>query len=249
LLRSGKSGAAASVVSVLKRLIKEIHKRIRGKIEIEVRGDSGFSLPALYDFCEEKKFKYIIGFIRNSRLEEEVEELVEASRKAYDQEKVKQRRFMEFAYRAKSWNQSRRMIAKVEVQQRGLNRRFVITNHSDQSAQELYDHYVQRGQMENYIKGFKKDLSMDRLSCHCFLANQFRLFLHALAYQLFLRLRDYLEGTLWKNLEIETLRRRMIKIGARIQQTTRRIWIHCSSAYPEQDTFLTLLRRICPDTS
>ena len=90
---------------------------------------------------------------------------------------------------------------------------------------------------------------MDRLSCHRFLANQFRLLLHALAYQLFLRLRDYLEGTPWQNLEIETLRRRLIKVGARIRQTTRRIWIHCSSAYPEQDTFLLVLRRICPDTS
>jgi hypothetical protein len=249
LLRAGNLGAARSVVAVLKRLLREIQRRIPWAIEIEIRGDSGFATPDLYEFCEEKKWKYVIGFPRNSRLEREIEEFVQECTEAYQKEGKKQRKFMEFAYRAKSWDRSRRMVAKVEVQELGLNRRFVVTNHCDQTAEELYDHYIQRGQMENYIKVFKKDLAMDRLSCHRFLANQFRLFLHALAYQLFLRLRDYLEGTPWKNLEIETLRRRMIKIGARIKQTTRRIWIHCSSAYPEQETFLMVLRRICPDTS
>jgi hypothetical protein len=92
---------------------------------------------------------------------------------------------------------------------------------------------------------FKKDLAMDRLSCHRFIANQFRLLLHGLAYQLFLALRDYLEGTAWDQLEIETLRRRVLKLGARIRQTTRRIWIHCSSSYPEPETFLLVLQRIC----
>jgi len=249
LLRAGNRGAAHSVVAVLKRLIQEIRKRIAGPIEIEIRGDSGFATPALYEFCEGLQLKYVIGFSRNVRLEREIVELVEVSTEAYRQEGTKQRRFREFAYRAGSWDRSRRIVAKVEVQELGLNRRFVVTSHSGQSAQQLYDHYVQRGQMENYIKAFKKDLSMDRLSCHRFLANQFRLFLHALAYQLFLRFRDYLEGTPWKNLEIETLRRRIVKIGARIKQTTRRIWIHCSSAYPEQETFLLVLRRIRPDTS
>ncbi|MEJ2076560.1 MAG: transposase, partial [Acidobacteriota bacterium] len=85
----------------------------------------------------------------------------------------------------------------------------------------------------------------DRLSCHRFVANQFRLLLHALAYQLLLALRRYLEGTPWHKLEIETLRRRVFKLGARIRETTRRIWIHCSSSYPEQETFFLVLRRIC----
>lgn len=249
LLRSGRTGAAGSVVAVLKRLLQEIRRGLRRRIEIEIRGDCGFAVPALYKFCEEEGLKYVIGFTRNPRLEREIEELVAVSSKAYQKEKIKQRRFLGFAYQAKSWDHSRRIVAKVEVQERGLNRRFLVTNQSDQSAQQLYDHYIQRGQMENYIKAFKKDLAMDRLSCHRFFANQFRLFLHALAYQLFLRLRDYLGGTPWQNLEIETLRRRLIKIGARIQQTTRRIWIHCSSAYPEQETFLLVLRKICPDTS
>ena len=87
------------------------------------------------------------------------------------------------------------MVAKVEVSERGFNRRFVVTNRQDLTAGQLYDHYIGRGQCENFVKAFKKDLAMDRLSCHRFLANQFRLFIHALAYVLILRLRDYLCGT------------------------------------------------------
>ena len=156
----------------------------------------------------------------------------------------KQRQFDEFLYRAKSWDRSRRVIVKVEVDQRGINRRFVVTNRDDLCSQSLYDHYTNRGQTENFIKAFKNHLSMDRLSCHRFLANQFRLLLHALAYQMFVRLRDYLHGTPWHKLEIETLRRRVLKIGARIRQTTRRIWVHLSSAFPEQPLFHLVLSRL-----
>ncbi len=155
-----------------------------------------------------------------------------------------QRQFDEFLYRANSWDRSRRVIVKVEVDQRGINRRFVVTNRDDLCSQSLYDHYTNRGQTENFIKAFKNHLSMDRLSCHRFLANQFRLLLHALAYQMFVRLRDYLHGTPWHKLEIETLRRRVLKIGARIRQTTRRIWVHLSSAFPEQPLFHLVLSRL-----
>ena len=79
-----------------------------------------------------------------------------------------------------------------------------------------------------------------------FLANQFRLLLHACAYQLLLRLQDYLWGTPWHNLQIETLRRRLLKIGARVKETSRCIWMHLASSYPEQDLFTLLLRRLCP---
>ena len=104
----------------------------------------------------------------------------------------------------------------MEVNEVGINRRFVVTNRADLSPRPLYDHYSDRGQTENYIKAFKIHLKMDRLSCHRFWANQFRLLLHALAYQMFLILRDYLYAT--PSLEVETLRRRILKIGARVRQ-------------------------------
>ena len=90
----------------------------------------------------------------------------------------------------------------MEVNEVGINRRFVVTNRADLSPRPLYDHYSDRGQTENYIKAFKIHLKMGRLSCHRFWANQFRLLL-ALAYQMFLILRDYLYATPWQNLEVE----------------------------------------------
>lgn len=245
VLRGGNRGAGYRSVSVLKRIIPEMRRRTMQELEIEIRGDCGFATPDIYNYCEEQELSYVIGFARNNCLEAAVEELVEQAREAFDQEGVKQRLFTEFSYQAGSWNRARRIIAKVEVTEKGVNRRFVVTNRNDLSPSQLYEHYIQRGQSENYIKALKQDLQMDRLSCHSFLANQFRLLLHALAYQLFVALRNYLKGTPWSNLEIETLRRRLLKIGARIRETTRRIWIQCSSSYPEQQTFLFVLRRIC----
>ena len=230
----------------MKRIVQRIRQQIP-ELEIEIRADSGFATPELYEYCEkeEKALSYVIGFKRNSRLAAEVEELLKQAHQNFQKEGIKQRCFTEFSYQADSWDRARRLVAKVEINELGSNRRFVVTNRTDLGAEALYDHYIQRGQTENYIKVFKNDLAMDRLSCHRFLANQFRLLLHGLAYQLFLALRDYLQGTAWSQLEIETLRRRVLKLGARIRQTTRRIWIHCSSSYPEQQTFLLVLHRIC----
>ena len=223
-----------------------MRRRLGKKLDIEIRADSGFATPALYDFCESEKLSYVIGFARNSRVQAGIEAFVEKVMADSQHTQEAQRQFTELLYQADSWEHPRRMIAKVEVTDLGLNRRFVVTNREDLSAQDLYKHYVDRGQAENFVKAFKKDLVMDRLSCHRFLANQFRLWLHALAYQLIVRLRDYLQGTPWQKLEVETLRRRLFKIGARVQQSSRRIWIHFASSYPEQELFSVLMQRLCP---
>ncbi len=246
VLQAGNKGAAAHVVPVLKRVLKAIRGALGQDVKIEVRGDCGFATPTLYDFCEQEEMDYVIGLSRNPRLARAVEPLLENAVQEFERSGDKQRDFDEFPYQADSWQHPRRVIAKVEVNPAGSNRRFVVTSREDLSAADLYDHYTARGQTENYIKAFKNHLSMDRLSCHRFLANQFRLLLHATAYQMFLRLRDYLYGTPWQKLEVETLRRRILKIGARVRQTTRRIWVHLSSAYPEQDLFWLVLGRLHP---
>ena len=245
LLRPGNKGAAHRVVPVLRRVVGAIREALP-KVAIEVRADSGFATPKLYDFCEQEGLDYDIGLSRNPRLERAVEPLLEQTRRQFEQSGQKQHQFGQFLYQAKTWKHPRRVVAKVEVNEVGINRRFVLTNRSDLSPQQLYDHYTDRGQAENYIKAFKTHLSMDRLSCHRFWANQFRLLLHALAYQMFLILRDYLYGTPWHNLEVETLRRRILKIGARVRQTTRRIWVHFSSAFPEQRVFWLVWNRLHP---
>jgi hypothetical protein len=245
VLRPGNKGAAHQAVAVLGRVVAAVRKALP-KVQIEVRADSGFATPQLYDFCEQEGLQYVIGLSRNPRLERAVEPLLERSVEQFEESRQKQREFGEFRYQAQTWKHPRRVVAKVEVHEVGINRRFVVTNRTDLSPEPLYDHYTDRGQTENYIKAFKTHLKMDRLSCHRFWANQFRLLLHALAYQMFLIFRDYLWGTPWQNLEVETLRRRMLKIGARIRETTRRIWVHFSSAYPEQRVFWLVWDRLHP---
>lgn len=246
LLRPGNQGAARHSVALLKRIVKHIRRVLGEKVQIEIRADSGFATPKIYEDCEDNGVLYTLGIARNPRLEAAVQEQMQQSQQAFDREQEKQRDFTEFFYRAKTWDRSRRVVAKVEVNALGINRRFVITNRSDLKPAVLYNRYTDRGQTENYIKALKNDLAMDRLSCHRFLANQFRLLLHACAYQLLLRLRDYLWGTPWQNLQIETLRRRLLKIGARVKETSRRIWVHLASSYPEQHLFALLMRRLCP---
>ena len=248
VLRPGNRGAAASVVPILKRVIRQIRRVLGRKVRIEIRADSGFATPDLYEFCEaqEQDLEYVIGFARNSRLQKCVEELQQQASRQFKQSGQKQRLFTHIDYQANSWGQPRRVVAKVEVMEAGLNRRFVVTNRRGLSPRQLYEHYTDRGQAENFIKALKNDLAADRLSCHRFLANQFRLLLHAVAYQMVLCLRDYLYGTPWQNLAVETLRRRCWKVAARVRQTTRRIWVHLSSAYPEQACFRLVLDRICP---
>ena len=246
VLRPGNKGAAFGAIGALKRVIAAVRRSLGAQVVIEIRADAGFASPDLYKFCEGEKLLYEIGLVRNPRLAKAAEPVLERARREYESSGRKQRLFDEFAYQAESWPAARRVVAKAEVSALGINRRFVVTNRRDLDAQGLYERYACRGQAENFIKAFKNDLAMDRLSCHRFSANQFRLLLHGLAYNVFVRLRDYLWGTPCLNLTVETLRRRLIKIGARVRESTRRIWVHCSSAYPDRQLFLKILGRLHP---
>ena len=208
VLRPGNKGAAFRIVPVLKRVIQAIRRQVGRSVEIEVRADAGFATPSLYEFCEAEGLIYQIGLSRNRRLERAVQPLLEQAQEEFERSGEDQREFQEFFYQAESWSKARRVVAKVEVNRCGINRRFVVTGRDDLAPRPLYEHYTDRGQSENYIKAFKNDLAMDRLSCHRFWANQFRLLIHALAYMMFVRLRDYLWGTPWQKLQVETLRRR-----------------------------------------
>jgi hypothetical protein len=106
------------------------------------------------------------------------------------------------------------------------------------------DIYVLRGDVENPIKELKLELKADRLSCHRFLANQFRLLLHTAAYCLFLLLRHHLQGTELATAQVNTLRLKLLKIGARIRETSRRAWIHLASGYPYADLLALVLQNL-----
>ncbi len=137
VLRAGNRGAAARAVSVLRRIIQLLRQKVSTNLEIEIRGDCGFATPDLYEYCESEGLQFTIGLPRNPRLEREVEPLVEKTQSDFQVQGIKQRQFTEFTYQADSWEKARRVIAKVEVHEPGLNRRFVVTNRSDLDAQSL----------------------------------------------------------------------------------------------------------------
>ncbi len=243
VLRPGNTHASMGALAVLKRLIKKL-KQAYPKALILFRADAGFAVPALYDYLEEQDIRYVIGFITNNRLLTKTAALLDKAQRQYQETGEKQRLFTSFSYQAESWEQPRRIIAKVEYTRLGANQRFVVTN-LVRNPQFVYDDvYVLRGDVENRIKELKLELKADRLSCHRFLANQFRLLLHTAAYCLFWLLRRHLQGTELATAQVNTLRLKLLKIGARIRETSRRIWVHLASGYPYRDLLAGLLQNL-----
>ena len=167
VLRPGNKGAASHIVPILKRVVEAIRQGVGTDVEIEIRADSGFATPRLYEFCEgeENQLQYVIGLSRNLACSEWSSRCwirLGCSSLSWRKNSVS---LTSFFIEPKSWDRSRRVIVKVEVDQRGINRRFVVTNRDDLCSQSLYDHYTNRGQTENFIKAFAR-LTDD--------ANQFR---------------------------------------------------------------------------
>ncbi len=247
VLRAGNRHASYGAVAVLKRIVPQLRAAFP-KAEIIIRGDAGFAIPALYEYCEQEKLKYVIGLIRNDVLERMVEDLLSTAHERYQQTGQKQRLFTEGMYRAQSWGTERRVIMKAEWLPQGPNSRFVVTNLS-MNTQQVYEFYTERGgTCEVRIDEFKNGLKADRLSCHRFLANQFRLFLHMAAYWLVLRLRDALAHTELASMQIQQLRLRLLKIGGQVIQSARRLWFRLASGCPWQDIFLLAHQRLQTDS-
>jgi hypothetical protein len=247
VLRAGNSHASYGAVPILKRIVWRLKKALP-KTEIIIRADAGFAIPELYEYCESEGLKYAIGLVRNDVLERMNEELLNTAYQKYQQTQQKQRLFSEAKYQAKSWNVSRRVTMKAEWLPQGANSRFIVTNLS-MDAQQTYEFYTERGgTCEVRIDEFKNGIKADRLSCHRFIANQFRLFLHMAAYWLVLRLREALARTELSAMQIQQLRSRILKIGGQVIQTARRLWFRLASGCPYQSIFALAQRRLQADT-
>jgi hypothetical protein len=243
VLRPGNTHSSHRAVAVLKRIIKKL-KRCYPGVPIVLRADAGFAVPALYRLCEKEAIHYVIGLIPNDRLTRKGTKLLARAKERFQKTQDKQRLFGAFGYRAGSWKRFRRVVTKAEYTDKGPNQRFVVTDLS-LSPQRIYDDiYVLRGEIENRIKELKLELKADRLSCHRFLSNQFRLYLHVFAYTLFLLMRRHLEGTELEAAQVGTLRVKLLKIGARIREKSRRVWVHLASGYPYRALFELVLGRI-----
>ncbi len=238
VLRPGNTHSSRGAVAILRRIVGRLRQAWPG-VEIELRADAGFAVPAMYEYCEREGIGYTIGLITNQRLETMAEPLLERAKRQYTTEQRKVRLLAAGSYRAGSWDRERRVVYKAEVMADGTNTRFVVTSKSNQ-PQSLYDWYVGRGEAENWIKDLKLGLRADRLSCHRFLANQFRLLLTLAAYWLLDTLRRQLVAAGRERLQLDTLRLRLIKIGGRVRQLVTKVKLHLASSHPGQPLWQTL---------
>ena len=230
LLRAGNTHGSNSAVALLKRLVGGLREAWPG-IAIELRADAGFAVPALYDYCEEEGITYTVGLVSNARLEGMAEDLLDEAVERHEAEGEKARLFGEGLYGAASWEHRRRVVYKAEAMEQGTNTRFLVTTRTE-GPEALYGFYVRRGESENWIKDFKLHMKADRLSCHRFIANQFRLLLHACAYWLMDALRRKLLQSGMRRIQLDTLRLRLIKIGGRVRELLTKIRLHLAAGHP-----------------
>jgi len=233
-LRRGTAASHARIIPLLLRIVPRLQREFP-KARIKLRADAGFALPMLYEFCEFFGISYVIGIAANSRLEGKAQRLQRRLARRYRRTGQPQRSFSSFRYRAYSWSHQRRICYKAEHTAAGTNLRFLVTNLKGRSR-SVFAFYNDRGECENRIEEFKNGFAADRLSCHRFRANAFRLLLHSFAYNLVNLFRLQLPLSM-RSAQIETLRIQLFKIGARIRETARCIRIHLASCWPFQDLF------------
>jgi len=234
-LRPGNASSHGRIVPMLLRIVPRLQRAFPG-VTIKLRGDAGFALPLLYEFCEFFGIQYVLGIPANCVFQRRAEPLQKKLKRRYRRTELPQRSFSSFRHRARSWSRQRHICYKAEHTAVGTNLRFVITNVAGR-ASEVFAFYNDRGECENRIEEFKNGFRADRLSCHRFLANAFRLLLHAFAYNLVNQFRLLQLPKSWRSIQIETLRARLFKIGARIRQTARCIRVHLATGWPWQALF------------
>jgi hypothetical protein len=214
-------------------------------VKIIFRGDSGFCRWKMLRWCDRHGVDYIVGLAKNSRLEAMSATWIASAEKAFKETGRKQRLFGELTYAAATWDKQRRVIARIEHTDKGKNPRYILTSLAG-DGQQLYEQtYCARGEMENRIKEQQLGLFADRTSCHDFVANQFRLLLSSLAYVLIETLRrTALAGTELAKAQASTIRLKLLKIGAWIELSVRRIVIHLSESFPQRDLIGSLVANL-----
>ncbi len=248
-MRRSNIDASKGAQEEVERIVTQIRK-VWPRVRIILRADSGFARNTLMDWCETNEVDYIFGLARNQRLEKKIAPALEEACLACRASGEPARVFHDFMWSTKdSWSRRRRVIGKAEWTLKGSNPRFIVTSlkpkHS--GARALYeDLYCARGDMENRIKECQLDLYADRTSAHTMRANQLRLWFASFAYVLICALRRIgLAHTTLANATCGTIRLKLLKIGAQIRVSVRRIKVAMASACPYADEFTLAYARIC----
>ena len=255
-LRPANIDAAAGSLEEVQRIVGRIRERWPGA-HIIVRGDSGFARDYLMTWCEANGVDYVLGLAKNDRLIAEIAEQMRHAKARHAVTGKSMRSFRNFRYRThKTWSRTRRVVGKAECLPGKENPRFVVASLSPNEAPTrwLYEKlYCARGDMENRIKEQQLDLFADRTSAHTLRANQLRLWFSSIAYMLVAELRRLgLHGTEMEHAQAGTIRTRLLKIGALVRVSVRRIKLAMSGGCPFQTLFWTVLQNLqyrCPMTS
>jgi hypothetical protein len=239
-LRPSNIDASAGSREELERIVAQI-RQTWPDVKITIRGDAGFCREELMVWCEQHQVDYVLGLAKNERLKTEIAPEREQAAAEYAATGQAARVFKEFTYQTRqSWSRARRVIAKAEHLEKGSNPRFVVTSLTPEAweARRLYEElYCARGEMENRIKE-QLALFADRTSTALLRSNQIRLYFSSVAYLLMEALRRLgLAGTEWARAQCDTLRLKLLKIGAQIRVTVRRVWISLAGGYPYLDRF------------
>jgi hypothetical protein len=248
VLRPGKTPSGVEVRAHLRRLVRHVRKQWT-KTRITFRGDGHYARPEAMAWCEDNGVDYVFGLPGSKPLSRKVDDAADAVRtERAVSDKPVVRDYAETRHKAKSWNRERRAVARIEATTLGLDIRFVVTNLGHGSPEWIYDSlYCARGQAENLIKLHKTQLASDRTSCHSAVANQVRLVLHTAAYWLMLTVRDAIpKARDLAKAEFATLRLRLIKIAARVVETTSRVRLAFAACCPEADLFRGLPGALAP---
>jgi DDE family transposase len=243
LLRPGRCSPLAGVPTLLRRLVRMLRARFPG-IDIVVRGDSAFGCKDMLKCLLALKVRFVLGIPANAVLTRMAASAVEKCVRMSKQEGEGCRVYGSFMYQAASWKRAVRVVVKVENVRGEPNARYVVTNLWHTASEPIYKLYCGRGDYENRIKELKLDLYSGRTSCHRFLANQGRLLMHLAAQVLWTIARRAAAGTSWATMQVGTLHLQLIKVAARVTESTRRIRVSLCGSYPHAQSWHNLYQKL-----
>jgi len=247
-LRQANGDGAAGTVEELERIVAHIRRKW-SQVQIVIRADSGFCREDIMVWCEDNNVEYVIGLAKNDRLKEIIKQELEEAKELCESTGKASRVFKDFVYKThKSWSCQRRVIGKAEHLEKGSNPRFIVTSLKVEQfdAKTLYEQgYCARGEMENRIKEQQLMRFADRTSTSLMRSNQIRLWFSTLAYVLMSTLRKVgLKGTDMQRAQCSTIREKLLKIGAQVKVSVRRVVVKRTSSYPYKELFATVLKNI-----
>lgn len=247
-LRPSSIGPAVGSRKEVERIVRQIRQRWP-EVEIILRGDSGFCSDELLSWCEQNKVDYVVGMARNQRVEGLIAGPLAEAKQQFEATQQPARIFVEFEHETLTgtWSKKRRVVAKAEYIDGKSNPRFIVTSLDSErwEKQKLYEElYCARGDMENRIKE-QFVLFADRVSASTLRANQLRIYLSVMAYTLMNGLRRLgLQATTMATAQVGTIRLKLLKIGALIKVTVRKVWVRMASSYPYQALFSQVLQQL-----